>query len=173
MTGRNVHAALTTEVANGKRTLRRGAHIVEEIHLDTVGREDVGHGLGKQPTIVAAVVTNDHREGSLLRKGFLQIVGQSLRSHAHGVDIHSVAAHAHDTAKSARTELQILVKSFDQRTFVVAAHHFFHGSPSLFVKLRSQPMLGFCLALCNQFSVIFHNLLLLKMNVLLESFQFR
>ena len=43
----DVDAALASEMAYGERAFRRGAHVVEEVHLYAVGREDVGHGLGE------------------------------------------------------------------------------------------------------------------------------
>ena len=134
---RNVHTTLASEVPDGKRTLWRWAHIVEQIHFDAIGREYVCNRLGKQTAVVSAVVANGNLYLRQVGKVLFQIIGQSLCSHAHGVDVHSVAACAHDTAQTARSKLQIFVKGVDKTSLICIFHQSFHFVPRLFVKLGS------------------------------------
>ena len=134
---RNVHTTLASKVPDGKRTLWRWAHIVEQIHLNAIGREYVCNRFGKQAAVVSAVVANGNLYLRQVGKVLFQVIGQSLCSHAHGVDVHSVAACAHDTAQTARSKLQILVEGVDKTSLIRIFHQSFHFVPRLFVKLGS------------------------------------
>ena len=144
---RYIHAGLTPQVTNGIRALGRGPHIVEQIDLNAVGREDVRHGLGELTTVVSAIVTHDHRDIFLALEVFLQIVGKALRSHAHRIDVHTVRTRAHDAAQPTCPELEILIETFDQLRLVRRSQLCLDSPPRLLVKGRSKPLLGFRLAL--------------------------
>ena len=153
---RDVYAALTSEVAYCERAFRRRTHIVEEIYLDTVCREYVSNGLGKQAAVVAAVVAYNNRNLLHAGKVLLQIVCQSLCCKPYGIYVHAVASCAHDAAQSARTELEVLVEALYKVGFVFFFQHFFYCGTRISVERRRQPFLSFLLTLLNQFGVIFH-----------------
>ena len=94
----------------GEGQLGGGLEGLEEIYLDTVGREDVCYGLGKVFGVIAHVVTYDYRNLGQVCKGLLEIVGQTLRSGTYGIDIHAVGTGAHDAAQSACTEFKVFVE---------------------------------------------------------------
>ena len=106
----NVYAALASEMTYGEGQLGGGLEGLEEIYLDTVGREDVCYGLGKVFGVIAHVVTYDYRNLGQVCKGLLEIVGQTLRSGTYGIDIHAVGTGAHDAAQSACTEFKVFVE---------------------------------------------------------------
>ena len=69
--GRDVHTALATQATDGIAHLGGGAGTLKQIHLDAVGAEDVGNGLGKQATVVAHVMTHNHRNLVQVLEGFV------------------------------------------------------------------------------------------------------
>ena len=162
---RNIHAALASKVPDSKRTLGCWAHIVEQVHLNAVGRKYVCYRFSKQSAVVSAVVANGHLNKWQVGEVLFQVVGQSLCCHTHSVDIHSVATSAHDTTQAARSKLQVFVESVDKTRLIGISHQFFHFFPCLFVKLGSKPLFGFCLALSYQLSVILHNLYINILNL--------
>ena len=57
--GGDVDTGLALQSADGEGTFGSGAHVIEEISLDAVGRKDVGNGLSIKAAVVAAGVAND------------------------------------------------------------------------------------------------------------------
>ena len=55
----DINAALTAELADSERQLGSGTETVEEIDLDSVGREYVGDNFGKLARVVAHIVAYD------------------------------------------------------------------------------------------------------------------
>ena len=155
--GRQVDTALRLEVSDGERALRRGAHLVEEVDLDAVGREDIGHRAGVEVGVVAAVVTDDGADLLAVLEALLQIVGESLRRHADGIDVHAVGARAHDAAQSARSKFQVAVERLNQFRLVGIVEHGLNGMARILVEVGSEPLLCFRLALGDQFFVVVHN----------------
>ena len=96
--GSDVDTALTTEVTDGKRKLGSGTEAVEEVNLDSVGREDVGNDFSKLAAVVAHVVSNDNGNLGEVGKCFLEVVGESLSGCANGVYVHAVGTGTHDAA---------------------------------------------------------------------------
>ena len=141
--GRDVHAGLGAELADGKRDLGRGAQRLEEVGLDAVGREDVGHRLGEGARVVAAVVAHHDAQVLAAGEGLEDVVGEALRGHADDVLVHAVRARAHDAAQAARAELEVLVEGLDQVGLVRVVEHRLHGGPRLLVEACAQP--GLCL----------------------------
>ena len=153
--GRDIHAALASEMAYGERQLRSGAERVEQIHLYAVGRENVGHDLGKEARIVAHVMPHGHLDLRQILEILLEIVGESLCGGANGVDVHAVAAGAHDAAQSAGAEFKIAVEGVDQFGLVVGLKHAFHFLSGGFVISLAKPHLCLGFNLLEQFG-IFH-----------------
>ena len=117
--GSDVHAGLCAKLTDGEADFRRRTKALEEINLDAVGREDVGNGLGKEATIVAAVVTDNNAEALLTRESLVDVVGKALRSHADDVLVHTVGACAHDAAQSTCTELEVLIEGINEGSLVL------------------------------------------------------
>ena len=105
VTGCNVHTSLATKMPDGKRTLGCRSHVVEQIYLDAIGREDIGNTFGEFTTVVAAIMAHDNGYVVTILEVFLQVIGKSLGSHAHRVDVHTVASGTHDTTKSTCSKL--------------------------------------------------------------------
>ena len=101
-------------------------------------------------------MTHNYGNG-LAGKALVQIVGQTLRSGTHGIDVHTVAASTHNTTQTSRTKFQILVEAFYQLRLIIVLKHFLHFSLSLGIESRSQPFLSFLGNDFNQF-LIFHKL---------------
>ena len=140
--GGDVHTRLTAQPTDGKRDLRRGAHIVKQIDADAVGRKDVGRRLGKLAAVVATVVTHHHRNLRQVGKTLQQVVGQSLRGQPHHIDVHAVGAHAHQSAQPTGAELKVLIESIDQFRGVGIGQQRRHGAPRFgIVKGRVHPLL--------------------------------
>ena len=137
------YTTLATQFANGKRYLGRGTQGVEQIDLDTVGREDVGSHLGKTAAVVAAVVTDSHLYLRKIGKCLLQVVGQALRGGTHGVDVHAVGTGTHDAAQTARTKFEILVEGLDEVGLIFVVEHGPHSGFGLLVIAVAQPYLSF------------------------------
>ena len=115
---RNDDDRMAFQLADGEAQLGRGAQRVEEEDVEVVRSEDVGDALGEHARIVAAVV-GDGDADALAGEVLFEVVGQTLRSGAHGVDVHAVGTYAHDAAQAARTELEILVKTLDEFFHVI------------------------------------------------------
>ena len=120
--GKN-NAALAAEMTDSKRNFGSRAQVFEKIHLDAVGREDVGRNFSKFPTVVTAVVTDDHTDLRQRGKLSFQVVAQALSSSTHGVNVHPVSAGTHDATQTSGTKFQIFVKCFNQQRFIRSIKH--------------------------------------------------
>ncbi len=73
----------------------------------------------------------------------LQVVGKTLRSATHGVDVHAVAASAHNAAQTTRSKLQIAVERLNEFGLVLGLQHFAHLGFRLLVIAFAKPQLCF------------------------------
>ena len=133
--GRDVDAGHGTELTYGETDLGCRAQSFKEEGADAVGREDCGHGLGKEAAVVAAVVTHDDAElaAPAAGIGFQDVVGKSLRGHADDVLVHAVGARAHDAAKASRAEFKAAVEALNELSLVGVFHHAADGLLRLLV----------------------------------------
>ena len=69
-----------------------------------------------------------HNNGYLLAlcEILLQIVGEALCGHAHGVYVHAVAAGTHDAAQTACSKLQVFVETLNEVGLVGLVEHCLH-----------------------------------------------
>ena len=162
--GRHVHACLCAKLTDGKADLGRGTKALEEIDLDSVGREDVGNGLSEETAIVAAVVTDYDRQSLLSGESLVNVICKALSGHADDVFVHAIGSSAHNAAQTARSELQTLIKSIYEGCFILILHHFadFRFGFCIIIR-RIEPCLGLCFAIFNQLYV--HNLMYLKLKL--------
>ena len=144
-----VHTALALQVTDSKTYLRCRTQALEQIYLDSVGREDVCHGLGEQTSVVTAVMTYHYCYATVLyvlESTFLlhfeHVIRITLCRHSNNVLVHTVRTGAHDTAQTAGTELQSAIESIDKLGFVLGFHHCFHLCAGLRVKRFTSPNLG-------------------------------
>ena len=135
----NTRVAL--QLADGEAQLGGGAEGIEEEYREAVRREDVGYMLRELARVVAAVVTDGYTN-LLTGKVLLQVVGQTLRSHTHRIDIHAVRAYAHDTAQTTRTKLEVFVEALNKLLRVVL-DQMFYLRLGLGVVVSVKPLLGF------------------------------
>src|SRR5688500_16713185 len=77
--------------------------------MDAVCRQHIGRDLRKERTVVATVVCNGYAD-LLIRISLPEIIGQTLRSDAHGIAVHTVRSRAHYAAQPTSTEFEILIK---------------------------------------------------------------
>ena len=109
-----------------------------EVDMDAVCGKHVSRDLREVMAVVAAVVGNAHAE--LPADIFLHVVRKSLGRHSDRVLVHPVGSHAHHTAKSAGTELQVAVES------VLKSLGVFRQFPDcglgLLVEISVEPALG-------------------------------
>ena len=61
----------------------------------------------------------------LAREVALQVVRKTLRRSAYRIDIHTIGPHAHNPAQTARTELEVLVKTL-YKFFHIVIHQVFN-----------------------------------------------
>ena len=139
MAGRDIHTGLTTQFTDSKGYLGRGTQVVEQIDLDAVGREDVGRNFSKLTAVVTAVVSYDNRDLLQIGKVLVQVVGHALCSSAYSIDVHAVAARAHNAAQSARTKLEVLVEALNKFSLVLILQHTFHFGLGFRIKSGTQP----------------------------------
>ena len=150
MTSGNIHSALAFEATNSKTYLRCRTKTLEEIHLNTIRREYIGNGLGKQTTIVATVMSHHYRYSSVLNifetvlnLNLEQIIGVALCSLRHDVLIHTIGTCAHNSAQSARTKLQRTVETINEFRFIFGIHHCLHLRLCLGIIVAVEPRLGY------------------------------
>ena len=139
--GRDDHARLTFQLPDREAQLGCRTQRVEQKYGESVRGEDVGHTLGEHPRIVAAVVPYDDPD-FLAREIALQVVRKTLRRSTYRIDIHTIGAHSHDPAKTARTELEVLVKTL-YKFFHIIIHQVFNLFFSLCIIIAVEPFLGF------------------------------
>ena len=154
--GSDVHAALAAEFTDGEGEFGGGAEVVEEEHLDTVSREDVGHDFGKFAGIVADVVSHGHLDFLEVCESLFQIVGQALGCGTDGIFVHAVCACAHDAAQTARAEFEVLVERLDEVGFIGIVEHSLDGGACFGVVTVAEPFLGFCCYLFQKFGLVIH-----------------
>ena len=142
MRGGDVHTTLATQQTDGIGYFRCGAGTLKQIHLEAVGREDIGHGLGKQAAVVAHIVPDDHLDLLQVLEGLFHVVGKALSSGTHSVDVHAVAACTHDTTQTTGSKLQVFVKRLDKISLVLIFEHGTHLGLRLGVIALAQPQLG-------------------------------
>ncbi len=139
----DINAALTAELADSERQLGSGTETVEEIDLDSVGREYVGDNFGKLARVVAHIVAYDYRYLGLILESDLKIVGKPLCGGSYRIDVHTVCAGTHDTAQTAGTEFEVTIETVDKFGFVVGVKHATHLGTSFFIVTVGEPSLGF------------------------------
>ena len=110
-------------MADGVGAFRCWAHIVKQICLYAVCREDVGHCLGKEAAVVAAVVAHYNGNAVSVSKILFKVVGETLCCHTDCIDVHAVGAGAHNAAKTARAEFQVFIETFYQVCLVGVVKH--------------------------------------------------
>ena len=66
--------ALASQLADSERHFRSRTHIIEQVYLDTVSREDVSRDFSEFSTVVTAVVTYYNRDIFLSFETFVQVV---------------------------------------------------------------------------------------------------
>ena len=136
------YAALASEFADSVAHLGHGTAGIEEIHLDAVGREDVGGEFGELAGVVAHVVTDSHRDLREILEAVVEVVGEALGCSAYGVDVHAVGAYAHDSAESAGAEFEVFIECVDELCLVFIVKHSLNSLASLLVILGAEPFLG-------------------------------
>ena len=97
-------------MADSEREFRGGAEVLEEVCLDTVGREDCGNDFGEFARVVAHVVTYDNADLGKVAECFEKVVGESLGGCADCIYVHTVGTCSHDAAQTACTEFKVFVE---------------------------------------------------------------
>ena len=100
--------ALAAVLADGEGQLRRGAHGLEQPHLDAVGGHDAGGLLGKLRRVVPAVKADCHAlcaGGSPFR---LDHFCKGLGSMTDNVDVHLVQAGTHGAPQASGAEGELV-----------------------------------------------------------------
>ena len=100
-------------------------------------------------------MTHHHADVLLASECLVDIVGKALSGHTYNILVHAVGARTHDTAQTASTKLQILIKCVDEGSLVLCIEHSLHFSLCLGVKSGRKPLLSLSRTLLNQFVV--HN----------------
>ncbi len=130
----DIDTGLAAQLTDGERDLGGGSEALEEIYLDAIGGENISHCLGEHPTVVAAVVTDDHAEVITARESLEDVVGEALSSHADDILIHTVGASAHDAAQTACAEFEVAVECVDEFGLVVIVKHGLDSLSCLFIE---------------------------------------
>ena len=102
---------MALEVAYSERKFWCRAQLGEEIHLDTIGREDIGYYLGKILRVVTTVIGNDYLH-LLIGIYLFEVVAQSLGILSQGIAVHTIGTNTHDPTYTSCTKFQILMKTF-------------------------------------------------------------
>ena len=132
----------------------------EKVYMEAVCSQYVGSDFGKLTAVVAAVVAHGSLDGVGIGEAFLHIVGQALGGHGHGVFVHTVGAHTHNAAQTARTEFKITIEAFIQLIGII--HHVADSLFGFFIILAIQPCFSvlFCRSVNVQIVDIIHSLVL-------------
>ena len=107
---RHADAARAAQIAHGPRKRRHRGDARVHVHGHTVGGQDGGRRLHEQLALVAAVARDCHRRRVEVR---VQVVGETLRRTADGVDVHAVRARPDNAAQTGGSEGQILEEGVD------------------------------------------------------------
>ena len=97
---------------------------------------------------------HDHLALGQIFESCVDIVGKSLSSSSHCVDVHAVATRSHNATKATSTKLQVLVERLDELGLVVGLNHGLDLSFGFLVITLAKPLLSFNRQLLNQFLVI-------------------
>ncbi len=100
-------------------------------------------------------MTYDNADFGQVGKRFFKIVGKTLCGGAHCVDVHTVGTGTHDAAKTACTEFEIFIETFDEFCLVVSVEHALNVFTGFCVVILAQPLLCLGSYLRKKF-VIFH-----------------
>ena len=122
MAGGYIDTCHSTQLADSETDFGGRAEALEQVHLNAVGAEDISHTLGKHTSVVTAVVTYHHTLAAL-RESHVDIIGESLGSHAHNILIHTVGTSTHDAAQTARAEFKALIERVYQRILILVIQH--------------------------------------------------
>ena len=98
----------------------------EDAYFDAVCSENASGFFCENIAVDTAVITDGN---GIAFVGVIQVVSHSLSSLTNGVDVHTVSAHAQNTAKTCGTEFQALIEAFHD-FFVVAFDAFQFSSKS-------------------------------------------
>ena len=115
--GGDDHARRRVQMAHGVAQNGHGPQHVEQENMHAVGAEHQRGLLSKFPAHPAAVVGDDHAPALafFIRR---KEVRQTLRSPAHGIDVHSVHAHGQHAAQSGGSKLQCTIKTILDLLFI-------------------------------------------------------
>ena len=104
---RDDNAAIAAKIAHRER--KRGCRHQPgiDVHANAVCGKNTRRGLGKEPGVDAAVISDGDGGGGKMR---LEIIGIALRGLADGENIHAVRARAEHAAQSTGAEFQLAVK---------------------------------------------------------------
>ena len=105
---RDDNAAARAKIAHRERERGRRHQAGINVHANAVCGKNTRRGLGKEPGVDAAVISDGDGGGGKMR---LEIIGIALRGLADGENIHAVCAGADHAAQSAGTEFQLAVKA--------------------------------------------------------------
>ena len=159
-----VDTALAAQMTDSKGNLRSGTQILKEINLDAVCRKNISRDLSELTTVVTAIVAHYYGNLFFIFETFVQIVSQSLGSSAYRINIHTVAACAHDTTQAACTKFQVFIKTLYQFGFIWIFQHTFHFCLSFGIISRGKPFFSFLSDLFNQFLIFHKTISILKVN---------
>ena len=136
--GSRDHDARVAIVVTGGKAQGRNRHqSIINAHLDAVGCQNTGSGLGKDITLEAAVIADGHRLGAALG---LDPVCQALRGLTDHINIHPVGAGAQNAAQTGGAKFQCNRKAvFD--LIVVSLNLCQLGLQVSVLKIRCQPAL--------------------------------
>ena len=106
--GGHVDARLTAVLADGEGQLRRGAHGLEQPHLDAVGGHDAGGFLGKLRRVVPAVKAHGNALCAGIRPLCLDHFGEGLGGVTDDVDVHLMQAGTHGATQTGGAEGELV-----------------------------------------------------------------
>lgn len=113
---------------------------------DAIGRKNASSRLGEQARIDARIEADRH--GAIHTHMRLDVIGDTLGSFAHRVDIHTIGACAEHAAKTSRTELEFLKECIFYRLGI--------GTLAHLCELRRQDRLGYVFTPAIEFALVIH-----------------
>ena len=137
------HSTLTPQLSNGKRNFGSRTQSIEQIYFNTIRRKNIGSDLGKFAAVVPAIVTDSNLYLGQVGKGLFQIIGQSLSSSSHRIDIHTIRSGSHNSTQTTRTKFEILINRLYQIGLIFVIEHGTHSGLCFFVIAIAQPYLSF------------------------------
>ena len=97
MACRDVYTGAATQIAHAKAACWRGNGTRVNVGAHAVGSKDTGDRLYKDLSHIPAIARDAHAGVVIVR---IEIIGETLRRLAHGVDVHPIGASADNTAQS-------------------------------------------------------------------------